>query len=139
MMQEAPLSIATGVELAAELVQLTEDAIGYGAQGLAARVTITLIEAGPRLLAAFPPRVSTVTQERLEELGVKVMTNTRVTAAKADGFELDGIGHFHASLSVWAAGIKTPNFLADLDGLEATRGNQFVVNSALQTSRDPNI
>jgi NADH dehydrogenase len=143
--QEAPLSIvivgggATGVELAAELVQLTEDAIAYGAQGLAARVTITLIEAGPRLLAAFPPRVSTVTQARLEELGVKVMTNTRVTAAKADGFELDGIGHFHASLSVWSAGIKAPDFLADLDGLESTRGNQLVVNSTLQTSRDPNI
>ena len=143
--QETALSIAivgggaTGVELAAELVQLTEDAIAYGAQGLAARVSITLIESGPRLLAAFPPQVSAHSQSRLEELGVKVMTGKRVTAAQADGFELEGFGHFHASLSVWSAGIKAPDFLADLDGLESTRGNQLVVKASLQTSRDPAI
>ena len=58
--QNANLSIAivgggaTGVELAAELIQLTETAVGYGAKGLAERITVTLIESGPRLLAAFP-------------------------------------------------------------------------------------
>lgn len=145
MVQDETLSIAivgggaTGVELAAELVQLTEDSVAYGATGLAGRVSITLIESGPRLLAAFPPHVSAAALERLEELGVKVMTGTKVTSAKADGFELDGLGHFPATLSVWSAGVKAPDFLADLDGLETTRGNQLVVDASLQTSRDDAI
>jgi NADH dehydrogenase len=143
--QKAELSIAivgggaTGVELAAELVQLTEDSVAYGATGLAGRVSITLIESGPRLLAAFPPHVSAATLARLEELGVKVMTGTRVTEASADGFELDGIGHFPATLSVWSAGVKAPDFLKELAGLESTRGNQLVITPSLQTSRDEAI
>ncbi|MDL5448109.1 FAD-dependent oxidoreductase, partial [Escherichia coli] len=57
---------ATGVELAAELVQLTDTAVAYGAKGLAKHISITLIESGPRLLAAFPEDISAATRERLE-------------------------------------------------------------------------
>lgn len=58
--QDAQLSIgivgggATGVELAAELVQLAESAAAYGAHDLMSRMSVALIESGPRLLAAFP-------------------------------------------------------------------------------------
>ncbi|WP_245639862.1 NAD(P)/FAD-dependent oxidoreductase [Paraburkholderia heleia] len=130
---------ATGVELAAELVQLTEAAVAYGAKGLASRIRITLIESGPRLLAAFPEDISAATRARLGTLGIEVMTGTRVTAATADGFELGGGGRVEASLKVWAAGVKAPEFLAGLDGLETTRGNQLVVQPSLQTTRDPAI
>jgi NADH dehydrogenase len=67
------------------------------------------------------------------------MTGTRVTEARADGFELDGIGHFPATLSVWSAGVKAPDFLKELAGLETTRGNQLVIKPSLQTSRDDAI
>ncbi|MGY0619351.1 NAD(P)/FAD-dependent oxidoreductase [Lysobacter sp. A378] len=143
--QETELSIAivgggaTGVELAAELVQLFETATVYGVQGLASRISITLVEAGPRLLAAFPQDISTATRARLEALGVKVMTDTQVSAANADGFVLGDGRQMTASLKVWAAGVKAPDFLADLDGLEATRSNQLVVLPTLQTTRDPGI
>ena len=40
---------------------------------------------------------------------------------------------------MWAAGVKGPDFLADLDGLETSRSNQLVVAPTLQTTRDPNI
>ena len=40
---------------------------------------------------------------------------------------------------VWAAGVKGPDVLADLDGLEASRSNQLVVTPTLQTTRDPDI
>src|ERR1700716_232458 len=39
----------------------------------------------------------------------------------------------------WAAGVKAPAFLADLDGLESNRINQLAVLPTLQTTRDPNI
>lgn len=143
--QDGELSIAivgggaTGVELAAELVQLTEAAVAYGAKGLAARISITLIESGSRLLAAFPQDISAATRTRLEKLGIKVLTDTRVSAANADGFVLGDGGKIAASLKVWAAGVKAPAFLANLDGLEVTRGNQLVIQRTLQTTRDPDI
>jgi NADH:ubiquinone reductase (H+-translocating) len=40
---------------------------------------------------------------------------------------------------VWAAGIKAPEVLRRLDGLEINRINQLVVEPTLQTTRDPNI
>jgi NADH dehydrogenase len=143
--QDAPLSIAivgggaTGVELAAELVQLLESAAAYGVPDLAARITITLVEAGPRLLAAFPEDISSATRERLEAIGIRVMTGTQVSAATADGFLLSDGRELPAALKVWAAGVKGPDFLADLDGLEATRINQLVLRPTLQTTRDPAI
>ncbi len=143
--QDTELSIAivgggaTGVELAAELVQLIEAAVAYGAQGLAERITITLIESGPRLLAAFPQDISAATRTRLEALGIRVMTETRVSAAEADAFVLGDGGRVNASLKVWAAGIKAPDFLAGLGGLETTRGNQLLVLPSLRTTRDPDI
>ncbi|QJW56458.1 NADH dehydrogenase [Serratia plymuthica] len=143
--QEEDLSIAivgggaTGVELAAELVQLTETAVAYGAQGLSERITITLIESGPRLLAAFPQDISAATQARLEALGIRVLTQTRVSAADVDAFVLDDGKRIAASLKVWAAGVKAPDFLADLDGLEAGRGNQLLTRPSLQTTLDADI
>ncbi|MBP0624109.1 NAD(P)/FAD-dependent oxidoreductase [Cupriavidus consociatus] len=143
--QDGTLSIgivgggATGVELAAELVQLVESAAAYGAQSLASRLSITLIESGPRLLAAFPEDISAATLVRLESIGVRVRTATRVTEATADGFSLEGGGQVAATIKVWAAGVKAPGFLAQVDGLETTRGHQLVVQPSLQSTRDPHI
>lgn len=140
---ELPIAIvgggATGVELAAELVQLTQTAVAYGAEGLAARISITLIESGPRLLAAFPQDISESTQARLESLGIHVKTHTRVNAANSEGFVLGDGSVVPAALKVWAAGIKAPEFMAQLGGLETTPGNQLIILPTLQTTLDPHI
>lgn len=130
---------ATGVELAAELVQLVEVAKAYGTPIVVNRIGITLIESGPRLLQAFPEDISQATRTRLEHIGIAVMTGSRVQAVTERGFDLGDGETVDASLRVWAAGVKAPAFLADLDGLETTRGNQLVVLPSLQTTRDPNI
>ena len=143
--QQVPLHIAiigggaTGVELAAELVQLVEAVTAYGAPGLAKCITITLVEAGPRLLAGFPEDISAATRARLEAIGIRVLTDTQVSAATADAFVLASGDELQATLKVWAAGVKGPDFLADLDGLEANRNNQLVVGPTLQATRDPAI
>lgn len=128
---------ATGVELAAELVQLSESAEAYGILGQAAKFRIVLIESGPRILASFPEEISAATQKRLAALGVTVLLNRKVQAAQADGLVLDGEELVPAGLSVWAAGVKAPAFLSTL-GLPTTRGHQLIVNDDLQTA-DPNI
>ncbi|WP_145646288.1 FAD-dependent oxidoreductase [Rhizobium sp. SG570] len=130
---------ATGVELAAELVQLIEASSAYGARQLAGTIAITLIESGPRLLSAFPKDISSATQVRLGAMGIRVITNARVNGAHADGFTLDDGRRIPASLKVWAAGVKAPDFLTRLDGLETNGSNQLLILPSLCTTLDPNI
>lgn len=143
--EKADLSIAivgggaTGVELAAELVQLAEAADVYGAAGLSSRIQITLIESGVRLLAAFPEDISEAARQRLERLGVVVKTGAQVSVAEAAGFRLTTGELLPAMLKVWAAGVKAPEFLKELDGLETGKNHQLVVQPSLQTTRDPCI
>jgi NADH dehydrogenase len=44
-----------------------------------------------------------------------------------------------AHIKVWAAGVKAPAFLRELDGLETNAINQLIVQRTLQTSLDDNI
>lgn len=130
---------ATGVELAAELVRLTELSEAYGAHGLSGRISITLIDSGDRLLAAFPEDISLQAIERLKSLAVKVMLRSRVKAATPDGFVLQDGSPVAATLKVWAAGVKAPDFLARVDGLESVAGNRLLVRPSLQCTNDPDI
>jgi len=130
---------ATGVELAAELIQLTQIAAYYGATGIPSQVKVKLIESGPQLLAAFPQRVAVAARERLERLGITVITGARVVAADAEGLRLADGTQIRADLRVWAAGIKGSDAPGSLSDLEVTRNNQLVVGPTLQTTRDPRI
>lgn len=130
---------ATGVELAAELYHAAAELNLYGFADLRQhRLNIQLVEAGPRILPALPERLALAAHKELTKLGVTVRTNTKVTAATKTGLQL-GDEHIEAELMVWAAGIKAPDFLKDIAGLENNRINQLVVNQQLQTTRDSNI
>jgi len=132
---------ATGVELAAELHHTTRELVAFGLEKIdAGRDTrITLIEAGPRVLPALPERLSKSTTDLLGALDVQVLTGARVTAVERDGVVLADGRKIPAELTVWAAGIKAPDFLKDIDGLETNRLNQLVVKDTLQTTRDADI
>lgn len=130
---------ATGVELAAELYHAAAELNLYGFADLRQhRLNIQLIEAGSRILPALPERLALAAHKELTKLGVTVRTNTKVTAATKTGLQL-GDEHIEAELMVWAAGIKAPDFLKDIAGLENNRINQLVVNQQLQSTRDSNI
>jgi len=131
---------ATGVELAAELHHTTRELVAFGLERIDAErdIRITLIEAGPRVLPVLPERLSTSTQELLEKLRVQVLTGARVTAVEADNVLIADGRRIPAELTVWAAGIKAPDFLKDL-GLETNKLNQLVVTPELQTTRDASI
>ena len=132
---------ATGVELAAELHYTTRQLAAYGLdQVMPDRdVRLTLIEAASRVLPALPERLSAATLTQLEKLNVHVLTGDPVVRVSSDGVDTKGGRHVPADLVVWAAGIKAPDFLADIDGLETTRNNQVIVKQTLQTTGDDNI
>ena len=132
---------ATGVELAAEIRHTTRAHAGYGLENLRAAkdVRLTLIEAAPRILPQLKERISVAATELLRKLDVAVHASERVTAVDDAGVHTASGAFFPCDLVVWAAGIQAPAFLADLDGLEVNRVNQLVVNTTLQTTRDPDV
>ncbi|EXF45112.1 NADH dehydrogenase [Pseudomonas sp. BAY1663] len=131
---------ATGVELAAELLHAAKELAAYGLDGIKPEnVRITLIEAGPKVLPALPERISQPVHQTLLDLGVKVLTGAAVSDVSAEGLHTKQGEFIPASLKVWAAGIKAPAFLRELDGLETNRINQLVVHPTLQCTRDDNI
>ena len=131
---------ATGVELSAELYNAVKELHSYGYKELGSEaLSVTLVEAGERILPALPPRISAAAELELRKLGVSVLTQTMVTRADADGLETKSGEKIHADLMVWAAGIKAPDFMKDIGGLETNRINQLVVTPTLQTTRDEDI
>ena len=131
---------ATGVELSAELHNAVKQLHSYGYKGLDNQaLNVTLVEAGERILPALPARISGAAHQELNKLGVRVLTQTMVTSAEKNGLNTKSGEFIDADLMVWAAGIKAPDFMKDIGGLETNRINQLVVEPTLQTTRDPNI
>jgi NADH:ubiquinone reductase (H+-translocating) len=132
---------ATGVELAAELHNTTRELTAYGLDKIDADrdVKISLIEATDRILPALPAKLSYAVDVELRKLRVNVFTGERVTEVSEKGIATHSGRFIPAELVVWAAGIKAPDFLKDIDGLETNRINQLVVKQTLQTTRDDNI
>jgi len=131
---------ATGVELSAELFNTARELSAYGLSRLNRQhLEVVLIEAGPVILPALPERISSAARQELEKLGVSVRENTRVTEVNASGLITDTGEVIEAELKVWAAGIRAPDFMRDLDGLECNRLNQLVVQPDLRTTRDSRI
>jgi NADH dehydrogenase len=132
---------ATGTELAAELHHTARQVVAFGFDRIdpATDIRIILIEAAPRILPALPERISLATTALLQKMGVEVRAGARVAEVTAEGIKLADGGFIASELVVWAAGVKGPDFLKDLDGLETTRSNQLVVLPTLQTTRDPDI
>ena len=132
---------ATGVELAAELHRTTRQMVAYGLDQVDADkdIQVSVIEAAPRVLPALPPRLSKATEALLRKIGVQVHTDAKVAEVLPGGVRLADGRLLPAELVVWAAGVKAPDFLKDIGGLETNRINQLVVRPTLQTSRDDNI
>ena len=132
---------ATGVELAAEIRQTTHVHATYGLEHLDTRkdVRLIVVEAAERILPPLPEHIAKAATDLLGKLNVQVRTGERVTSVDETGVSTASGALYRADLVVWAAGIKAPEWLRNLDGLETGRGDQLVVTLALQTTRDPDI
>ena len=132
---------ATGVELAAELHKSIRTLVKYGLDSIEADrdVTLTLIEAAPRILPGLPERISADAAQILTRLKVNICTNARVAAVHEHSVELSTGKQIPAELIVWAAGIRAPAVLKPLDGLATNAINQLLVKATLQTTLDENI
>lgn len=121
----------TGVELAGAVKELQQE-IRREFEHIAPKATVTLLEAGPRLLPTFHPHSSKYTLKTLTKMGVQVHVDAAVVEATPRSLILKDGSEIVAGTRIWAAGVVAPphwKFLGETD-----RGNRIKVNSHLQIS-----
>ncbi|MEM9706310.1 MAG: NAD(P)/FAD-dependent oxidoreductase [Pseudomonadota bacterium] len=130
---------ATGVEFAAEVARLIDVGAAYGAVDLPKRLKVMLLDAGKRILSAFPEEISNNVSDDLKELGVEIINQARITGVDTSGFLFEDGERCDAGIKVWAAGVKAVTGFTAGAGLEQNRAGQLVVNERLQTTKDGSI
>ncbi len=96
----------TGVEMAGALAELVRGPLMNDQKHAAKHVTVSLIEAGPRLLPMFSQSLSDKTKRELESLGVKVLVNTAVKEVEWRKIDLKSGESIPSEVTIWAAGVK---------------------------------
>lgn len=129
----------TGVELAGALAELARKALARDFRAIdPAAARIVLIEAGPRLLPAFPEHLSAYAERTLRKLGVEVMTETAVADCAADGVTLaDGTG-LPAANVLWAAGVAASPAGHWLDA-PTDKAGRIIVSETLELPDTPDV
>ena len=131
---------ATGIELSAQLHEVSHLLTAYGLDEVQPQdVKISIIEAANRVLPGLPENLSAATTDELMKLGVDVLTGERVVEVNDKAIFTESGKTIPAAIKVWAAGIKAPEFLKDIAGLETNWMNQLVVRQTLQTTLDDDI
>ena len=131
---------ATGVELASELPNMVETFGACGRNKMCSELLdVSVIEATDRILPALPEKTAISITKTLEKQGIHVLTKTMITKAENDGFYPKDGDIIKADIMIWTAGVKAPDYLKEISGLESSRSNQLVVKPTLQTSRDDSI
>ena len=131
---------ATGVELASELPHMVETFGACGRNKMCSDLLdVSVIEATDRILPALPEKTAASITKTLKKQGIHVLTNTMITKAESDGFYPKEGETIKADMMIWTAGVKAPDYLKEIAGLESSRSNQLVVKPTLQTSRDDSI
>ncbi|NND76431.1 MAG: NAD(P)/FAD-dependent oxidoreductase [Ilumatobacter sp.] len=98
---------------------------------------IVLVEAGPRVLAAFPEKLSASAERQLAKLGVEVRTSSSVTDIDVDGVTTE-TGPIPSATVLWGAGVAaSPLGQAVTDRTD--RAGRVPVTSELTVDGHPNV
>jgi NADH:quinone reductase (non-electrogenic) len=128
----------TGVELAGALAEIARDVLVHDFRAIDPTQTrIVLIEAGPRLLAAFAEPLSASAARELAARGVEVRTGTAVTRI-APGLVEAGPLTVPAETVLWAAGV-TASPLARSLGVPLDRAGRVLVEPDLTIPGHPDV
>ena len=128
----------TGVEMAGTIAELARSSLASDFKHIDPRAArVILCEAGPRVLSAYPERLSDYALEALGSLGVDVRLGQAVEAIAADGLVLGGT-RIEAANVLWCAGTQARPAAAWL-GAEAARNGSVVVAPDCSVPGHPNI
>src|SRR5882724_107756 len=121
---------ATGVELAASMAQLATVTLRGNFRHIdPAKTSIVLLEGGNRILPTFADSLSGKAARRLEKLGVKVLTGTRVDKVDEQGV-IAGGKRIPSATVLWTAGVAVSPVVRTL-GVPTDRAGRLPVDSFL--------
>jgi NADH dehydrogenase len=136
----------TGVEMAGTMAEIARHTLKHEFRDIdPSDAQILLVEAGERVLPAYPADLSAKAQQSLERLGVVVRTNTMVTNVASDHVMVKFAGaeeRLHTSTVVWAAGVEASPLakaLAEATGAKLGRAGHNSVESDLSIVGHPEI
>jgi len=136
----------TGVELAGALGELAEHTMAGEFRRIASGdARILLVEGAPRILSMYVPRMSAHAVSALEDLGVAVLTRTKVIGIDAGGVDIEtpaGRESLAAKTVLWAAGVQASplgKVLADKAGAKLDRAGRVIVEADLTVAGHPEI
>jgi NADH:ubiquinone reductase (H+-translocating) len=128
----------TGVEMAGSIAEVANRTLRSDFRRIdPATSRIILIEAGPRILPAFPGNLSQYAQRALETMGVEVQLNKAVTGCDRDGVSFAG-GRIDSATVIWAAGVAASPAAQWIEA-EHDRAGRIKVGRDLSVSGRPNI
>ena len=118
-----------GIELAGALAEMKRYVIPRDFPDLdTSKLSINLYQSSSRLLKAMSEEASQKSLEYLENLGVNVCLNSRVTSYKQDELTLSDGTSFKTDTLIWTAGVKGAP-IKGLDENSINGGNRIVVDA----------
>lgn len=128
----------TGVELAGTMSEIARRALQRDFRHVDTTSTrVILVEAGDRVLSAYPPKLSERAKRDLERLGVEVRLNQPVTDIDADSVQA-GDERIETSNVFWAAGVQASSLGRSL-GAETDRSGRVAVEPDLTVPGHHNV
>jgi NADH dehydrogenase len=128
----------TGVELAGAIAEIARHVMISDFRSINPQeARITLVEAGPRLLAAFPEELSAAAERALAKMGVEVRTQCPVIAIESGWVEFGNEKH-PAGTILWAAGVSA-SLLAKSLGAPLDRVGRVLVEPDLTIPGHPEV
>ena len=128
----------TGVEMAGAIAELAHWALADDFRAVdPTQARIILIEAGPRLLSAFPEDLSEIARQSLVKLGVEVQLGRAVEQCDAAGVTI-GDERIAARTIIWAAGVQASPIGKWLK-CETDRAGRVPVTGDLSVTGHPDI
>src|SRR5215217_1311969 len=129
----------TGVEMAGAIADVARNALPPDFRRVDPRASrVMLVEAGPRLLSAFPEALSRYAEQALRRMGIEVRTGAPVTAIEPGRIVIGEGEAVAAGAVIWAAGVKASPAAAWLDA-EADRAGRVKVDPNLGLPGRPGI
>lgn len=136
----------TGVELAGTLAEIARATLKSDFRTINTHdARVILIEAEPRVLAAYTEKLSHRAEKSLRKLGVTVRCGQMVKEIAADGVRVDtgdGTEWIDARTVLWGAGLKASPLgekLADACGIEAGKHGRVPVEPNLSVKGHPDV
>ncbi len=128
----------TGVELAGAIGEMSRFTLSREFKNIDAKLArVILIESGPEILSMFSKEQASRAVRDLENLGVQVWTNSKVTKIDGGGVEV-GNERLNSATVLWAAGVVASP-LGRSAGLECDRANRIVVGEDLSVKAFPYV